>query len=119
MLASRITLVGMVVCGTCYRVRRTELERAASETRSRDFEYQFEALIDEVTERVVQRAERSEEATVGAPRSSLCALEAQAASADLAAVTTARATLALLERESLTADLGQASDGLSDEGLSQ
>ena len=119
LLVGRISLVLLVVCGTWYGVRRSELERAASEARSRDFENRFEALIDEATERVVKRAERAEEAAVGALRSSLCGLEAQAASADLAAATTARAYLALLEREGLTADLGQASDGLSNEDLLQ
>lgn len=109
----------MVVCGTWFGVRRSELERAASEAHSRDFENRFEALIDEATERVVKRAERAEEAAVAALRSSLCGLEAQAASADLAAATTARAYLALLEREGLTAELGQASEGFSNEGLSQ
>jgi hypothetical protein len=115
LLVGRITLVVLVVCGTWYGVRRSELERAASESRSRDFENRFEALIDEATERVVQRAERAQEAAVGALRSSLCGLEAQAASADLAAATTARAYLALLEREGLTVDLGEASDGVSEQ----
>ena len=118
-LLGRITLVLLVVCSTWYGVRRSELERAASEARSRDFENRFEALIDEATERVVKRAERAEEAAVGALRSSLCGLEAQAASADVAAATTARAYLALLEREGLTAELGQASEGFSNEGPSQ
>ncbi|QNG27767.1 hypothetical protein [Synechococcus sp. HK01-R] len=102
LLVGRITLVLLVVCGTWYGVRRSELERAASEARSRDFENRFEALIDEATDRVVERAERAEEAAVGALRSSLCGLEAQAAGADVAASTTARAYLALLEGEGLT-----------------
>lgn len=102
LLVGRITLVLLVVCGTWYGVRRSELERAASEARSRDFENRFEALIDEATDRIVERAERAEEAAVGALRSSLCGLEAQAASADVAAATTARAYLALLEGEGLT-----------------
>ena len=111
LLLGRITLVLLVVCSTWYGVRRSELERAASEARSRDFENRFEALIDEATERVVKRAERAEEAAVGALRSSLCGLEAQAASADLEAATTARSYLALLEREGLTAAVPDAEPG--------
>ena len=106
LLVGRISLVLLVVCGTWYGVRRSELERAASEARSRDLENRFEALIDEARYRILERAERAEEAAVGALRSSLCGLEAQAASADVAAASTARAYLALLEREGLTADLG-------------
>ena len=116
LLLGLITFVLWVVCGTWYGVRRSELERAASEARSRDFENRFEALIDEATERVVKRAERAEEAAVGALRSSLCGLEAQAASADVAAATTARAYLALLEREGLTGELDQDSESPGDEG---
>ncbi len=111
LLVGRITLVLLVVCGTWYGVRRSELERAASEARGRDFENRFEALIDEATERVAKRAERAEEAAVGALRSSLCGLEAQAASADVAAATTARAYLALLEGESLTVSPGDPAAG--------
>jgi hypothetical protein len=111
LLAGRITLVLLVVCGTWYGVRRSELERAASEARSRDFENRFEALIDEATDRIVERAERAEEAAVGALRSSLCGLEAQAASADVAAATTARAYLALLEGEGLTVSPGDPAAG--------
>ena len=54
------------------------------------------------TYRILERAERAEEAAVGALRSSLCCLEAQAASSDVAAAATARAYLALFEREVLT-----------------
>ena len=115
-LLGRITLVLLVVCSTWYGVRRSELERAASEARGRDFENRFEALIDEATERVVKRAERAEEAAVGALRSSLCGLEAQAAGADVAAAATARAYLALLEREGLTGELDQDSESPGDEG---
>jgi len=99
----RLTLLLLVLSCTWYRVRRSELERAASEARSRDLENRYEALIDEATYRILERAERAEEAAVGALRSSLCGLEAQAASADLAAAATARSYLALLEREGLTA----------------
>jgi len=67
----------------------------------------------------VAAANRAEEAAVGKLRSSLCGLEAQAASADAAAASTARAYLALFEREGLTAELGQASEGTSNEGPSQ
>ena len=111
LLVCRITLVVLVVCGTWFGVRRSELERAASEARSRDFENRFEALIDEATERVVKRAERAEEAAVGALRSSLCGLEAQAASTDVAVATTARAYLALLEGEGLTVALADPEAG--------
>ena len=102
LLVSRITLVLLVVCGTWYGVRRSELERAASEARSRDFENRLRDLILSTRNESVAAAERAEEAAVGALRSSLCSLEAQAASADVAAATTARAYLALLEGEGLT-----------------
>ncbi len=96
------TLLVLALSATWYGVRRSELERAASETRSRDLENRFEALIDEATYRILERAERAEGAAVGALRSSLCGLEAQAASTDLATAATARSYLALLEREGLT-----------------
>ncbi len=102
LLVGRITLVLLVVCGTWYGVRRSELERAASEARSRDFENRLRDLILTTRNQSAAAAERAEEAAVGALRSSLCGLEAQAASADVAAATTARAYLALLEREGLT-----------------
>ena len=107
----RLTLLVLVLSATWYGVRRSELERAASEARSRDLENRFEALIDEATYRILERAERAEEAAVGALRSSLCGLEAQAASADLEAATTARSYLALLEREGLTAAVPDAEPG--------
>lgn len=119
LLVGRITLVLLVVCGTWYGVRRSELERAASEARSRDFENRLRDLILTTRNESVAAAERAEEAAVGALRSSLCGLEAQAASADVAAATTARAYLALLEREGLTGDLGQSSEGANNEGSSQ
>ena len=103
LLVGRISLVLLVVCGTWYGVRRSELERAASEARSRDFENRLRDLILSTRNESVAAAERAEEAAVGALRSSLCGLEAQAASADLEAATTARTYLALLEREDLTA----------------
>ena len=106
LLVGRLTLVLLVVSGTWYIVRRSELERAASETRSRDFENRLRDLILSTRNESVAAAERAEEAATGALRSSLCGLEAQAASADVAAAATARAYLALLEREGLTADLG-------------
>ena len=102
----RLTLLLLVLSTTWYGVRRSELERAASETRSRDFENRLRDLILSTRNESVAAAERAEEAATGALRSSLCGLEAQAASADVAAATTARAYLALLEREGLTADLG-------------
>ena len=107
----RLTLLLLVLSATWYGVRRSELERAASESRSRDLENRFEALVDEATHRILERAERAEEAAVGALRSSLCGLEAQAASADLAAAATARSYLALLEREGLTAAVPDAEPG--------
>jgi hypothetical protein len=85
LLVGRITLVLLVVCGTWYGVRRSELERAASEARSRDFENRLRDLILTTRNESVAAAERAEEAAVGALRSSLCGLEAQAASADVAA----------------------------------
>ena len=114
LFAGRITLVLLVVCGTWYGVRRSELERAASETRSTDLEDRLRDLILTTRNESVAAAERAEEAAVGALRSSLCGLEAQAASADLAAAATARAYLALLEREGLTASLAEPDDGGSD-----
>jgi hypothetical protein len=115
-LIGRLILVLLVVCGTWYGVRRSELERAASETRSRDFEDRLRDLILTTRNQSIAAAERAEEAAVGALRSSLCGLEAQAASADLAAAATARAYLALLEREGLTSDLADSSQDLSDQG---
>ena len=94
----RLTLLVLIISATWYGIRRSELERASSEARSRDLENRFEALIDEATYRILERAERAEEAAVGALRSSLCGLEAQAASADMAAAATARAYLALFDR---------------------
>jgi hypothetical protein len=111
LLIGRITLVLLVVCGTWYGVRRSELERAASEARSRDFENRLRDLILTTRNQSVAAAERAEEAAVGALRSSLCGLEAQAASADVAAATTARAYLALLEGESLTVSPGDPAAG--------
>ena len=114
LLAGRFILVLLVVCGTWYGVRRSELERAASEARSRDFENRLRDLILTARNESVAAAECAEEAAIAALRSSLCGLEAQAASADLAAATTARAYLALLEREGLTADLAEPAEELND-----
>ena len=118
LLVGRLTLVLLVVCGTWYGVRRSELERAASEARSTDLEDRLRDLILTTRNQSVAAAERAEEAAIGALRSSLCGLEAQAAGADMAAAATARAYLALLEREGLTGDLGQASEGSNKEGSS-
>ena len=104
LLAGRISLVLLIVCGTWYGVRRSELERAASEARSTDLEDRLRDLILTSRNQSIAAAERAEEAAVGALRSSLCGLEAQAASADVAAAATARAYLALLEGEGLTAN---------------
>jgi len=114
-LFGRITLVLLVVCGTWYGVRRSELERAESEARSTDLENRLRDLIVTTRNESVAAAERAEEAAVGALRSSLCGLEAQAAGADVAAATTTRAYLALLEQEGLTSDLGDAPERPSDE----
>ena len=119
LLLGRITLVLLVVCGTWYGVRRSELERAESEARSTDLEDRLRDLILSTRNESVAAANRAEEAAVGALRSSICGFEAQAASADVAAATTARAYLALLEREGLTSELGQASEGSGNEGPSQ
>ena len=111
LLVGRITLVLLVVCGTWYGVRRSELERAASEARSTDLEDRLRDLILTARNQSVAAAERAEEAAVGALRSSLCGLEAQAASADVAAATTARAYLTLLEGEGLTVSPGDPAAG--------
>ena len=104
-LLSWIILILLVVCGTWYGVKRSELVRASSEARSRDVENRLRDLILTKRNESVAAAERAEEAAVGALRSSLCGLEAQAAGADVAAATTARAYLALLEQEGLTSTL--------------
>lgn len=119
LLLGRITLVLLVVCGTWYGVRHSELERAASEARSRDFENRLRDLILTTRNESVAAAERVEEAAVGALRSSLCGLEAPAAGADLVVAATARAYLAFLEQEGLIEDLGEASEGFSEEGPSR
>ena len=116
LLVGRITLVLLVVCGTWYGVRRSELERAASEARSTDLEDRLRDLILTTRNQSVAAAERAEQAAVGALRSSLCGLEAQAAGADLAAAATARAYLALLEQEGLTTEVAESSEALADEG---
>ena len=105
LLLGRIILILLVVCGTWYGVKLSELERASSEARSRDVENRLRDLILTTRNESVAAAERAEEAPVGALRSSLCGLEAQAAGADVAAATTARAYLALLEQEGLTSSL--------------
>ena len=119
LLVGRITLVLLVVCGTWCGVKRSELERAASESRSTDLEDRLRDLILSTRNESVAAAERAEEAAVGALRSSLCGLEARAAGADVAAAATASAYLALLEREGLTGDLGQASESPGDKGITR
>lgn len=114
LLAGRIILVPLVMCGTWYEVRRSELERAACEARSPDFENRLRDLILTARNESVAAAKCAEEAAIAALRSSLCGLEAQAASADLAAATTSRAYLAHLEREGLTADLAEPAEELND-----
>jgi hypothetical protein len=54
------------------------MDQAASETRSRDFENRLRYLILTTRNESVAAAERTEEAAVGALRSSLCGLEAKA-----------------------------------------
>ncbi len=115
LLAGRLTLVLSVVCGTWYGVRRSELERAASEERSSALEDRLTYLILSSRDESVEAAERAREAAIGALRSSLCGLEEQAASTDVAAAATARAYLALLEHEGLTADPPKTLDDLGDE----
>ena len=88
LLVGRITPVLLVVCGTWYGVKRSELERAASEARSTDFEDRLRNLILTSRNKSVAAAARAEEAAIGALRSSLCGLEAQAAGADVAAAAT-------------------------------
>ena len=114
-LAGHITLVSLVVCGTWYGIRRSELERAASEARSTYLEDRLQDLILTTRNQSVAAAERAEEVALGALRSSFCGLEAHTASADLAAATTARAYLALLEREGLTVGLGDPAAGSQSE----
>ena len=89
--------------GFCCWKPRSELERAANEARSTHLEERLRDLILTTRNESVAAAERAEEAAVGALRSSLRGLEAQAASADLEAATTSRTYLALLKREGLTA----------------
>ena len=109
-----ITLVLLVVSGTLYRVRRSELERAVSEARSRDFENRLRDLILTSRNESVAAVERAEKAAVGVIRSSLSGLVAQAAGAAVAA--TDRAYLTLLEREGLTVDLDHGNESPGDEG---
>ena len=111
LLLGQINLILLVVCGTWYGVKRSELERASSEARSRDFENRPRDLSLTTRNKSVAAAERAEEAAVGALRSSLCGLEAQAASADMAAAATARSYLALLEREGLTTAVSNGEPG--------
>jgi len=105
LLIGQINIVILVVYTTWYGVKRSELERASSEARSRDVENRLRDLILTTRNESVAAAERAEEAAVGALRSSLCGLEAQAAGADVTAATTTRAYLALLEQEGLTSTL--------------
>ena len=96
----------LVVCGTLYGVRRSELERAGA---------RHAALISKIDSEISssrretnrlrqQNALRRQQ--LERLRSSLCGLEAQAAGADVAAATTARAYLALLEGEGLIVSSG-------------
>ena len=97
-----LKLLILSISATLYEIRRSELERASSEACSRDLENRLKSLIDDATYRILERAERAKEAAVGALRSSLCDLEEQAASSDVAAAATAHAYLALFKREGLT-----------------
>ena len=98
MVSTSLTLFLLVLIATWYGVRRSELERAASEARSSDFEDRLRHLVLTTRNESVEAAERAKEAAVGALRSSLYGLEAQAASSDVAAAATARAYLALFDR---------------------
>ena len=82
LLVGRITLGLLVVCGTWCGVKRSELERAASEERSTDYEVRLQYLILTSRNGSVAAAECTEEAAIGVLRSSLCGLESQAAGAD-------------------------------------
>ena len=104
LVSTVLTLPVLTNSVTWYGVRRSELERAAIEARSSDFEDRLRHLVLTTRNESVEAAERAKEAAVGALRSSLCCLEAQAASSDVAAAATARVYLALFEREGLTTD---------------
>ena len=97
----RLTLLVLIISATWYGIRRSELKRAASEARSSDFEDRLRHLVFTRRNESVETVERAKEAAVGALRSSLYGLEAQAASSDVAAAATARAYHALFEREGL------------------
>lgn len=105
----------LIVCGTWFGVRRAELERAASEARNTDLEDRLRDLILTTRNESVAAAERAEVAAVRALRSNLCALESQAANAEVEAATTARAYLALLEGEGLTLSPGDSPAGSDQE----
>ena len=62
LLLGRIILILLVVCGTWYGVKRSELERASSEARSRDVENRLRDLILTTRNESVAAAERAEEA---------------------------------------------------------
>lgn len=115
LLLGRSSLVVLGVCGTLYGVRLTELERASSETPSRDVENRLGDLILTTRNESVAAANHAEEADVGVLRSSLCGLETQAAGADLVAAATARAYLALPVGDGLAPALGLSSVHPSDE----
>lgn len=115
LLVGRITLVLLVVCGTCYVARHAELDRAASEARSTDLEDRLRDLILRTPNESLAEAERAEAAAVGALRLSLCGLEAIAASPDVAAATTARAYLGLLEGNGLSVTPGDPAAGFESE----
>jgi len=114
LFAVRILNTLFVACGTWCGVRCSELERAGSEAHSRDFENQLRDLIFTVRNESIAATEYAEEAAIAALLSSLCGIEAQIASADLAAASTALANLALLERQGLTAELAELAEELND-----
>ena len=117
MQVGRITLFLVVVYSSFYGFRRSELDGAASEACSTDFEDPLRYLILTTRNQSVAAVERVEEVAIGEPRSSVYGFDEQAAGADVEAATTDRAYLALLEQEGLIAVLDQALDGPSYEDL--
>ena len=93
MVSTRLTLLLLVLSATWYGVRRSELEQAASEERSSDFEDRLRHLVLTTRDESVEAVERAKEAAVAALRSSLCGLEAEAASSAVAAVAALRSRL--------------------------
>lgn len=115
LLVGRMGLVLMVGRSMWCGVRCSELERAASKSRSTDLEDRLRGLILTTRSQSVAAAERAEQAAVGALQSSLGGLEAQAASGDLAVAAIARDELAFIEQEGLIDNLGEGFEALVEE----